>query len=167
MDVENEKQPSVANPYSSALPEPRYDPFNTLYRICVIGGSLYILHRWELYETILHSPSVRHEWFKVGLAASIAILAIKAHVEMIEGKWKKNVINYRNYPQTTHSIMFLLVFASICFHVAIWPAYGSNSLIIMSIVGFGVLLHFALAVPTWAQNAIGVISMTWFLQEYV
>jgi hypothetical protein len=50
--------------------------------------------------------------------------------------------------------------------VSLWPAYGWNSLVIMSMFGFGILLQFALLVPTYVQNILGVVVITFFLQEY-
>ena len=54
---------------SKALP-PRH-PVNLIYRATVIGGSVYVLHLMEVFHNIMRSPQVNHEWFKVGLAASI------------------------------------------------------------------------------------------------
>ena len=36
-----------------------------------MGGCMYFLDRMNAYHTILHSPDVSHQWFKVGLSASI------------------------------------------------------------------------------------------------
>lgn len=74
-DVEDDTRPSlIENPYSAAGNPHElgpYHPVNLLYRIGVMGGSLYFLHYWEVYSTVLRSPKVGHEWFKIGLAASI------------------------------------------------------------------------------------------------
>uniref|UniRef100_A0A7S1D8F6 Uncharacterized protein n=1 Tax=Cyclophora tenuis TaxID=216820 RepID=A0A7S1D8F6_CYCTE len=166
-DVESDKQP-LNNPYSL----PRDDemspnhPVNVIYRVGVLGGSLYFLHTWSVYDTILHSPNVRHEWFKIGLAASIALLAVKGYVEMYEGKLNKKTVNYNNFRQSTHAIMLLFTMATIAFYVAIWPAFGWQSVPIMTILGYGILLQFALLVPTYVQNIVGFVLMTFFLQQY-
>ncbi len=39
-----------------------------------MGGSIYFLDRMNAYHEIMHSSHIRHEWFKVGLAASIGEL---------------------------------------------------------------------------------------------
>lgn len=73
-DVESDRQPLFNNPYSgeeSPLLMGPYHPLNILYRVSVMGASLYGLHQWKVYSTVLRSPLVRHEWFKIGLAASI------------------------------------------------------------------------------------------------
>ena len=121
----------------------------------------------EVYQTILHSPNVRHEWFKIGLATSVAILALKTYVEMYSGKIQGKTVNYDNFRSETHGIMFLILLASLSFHVALWPAYGWKTMGIMALFGFGVLIQFALLVPTYVQNLVGAVLMTLFIQEYV
>uniref|UniRef100_A0A7S1URH0 Uncharacterized protein n=1 Tax=Grammatophora oceanica TaxID=210454 RepID=A0A7S1URH0_9STRA len=157
------------NPYAS-MPDPTVlaplHPLNLLKRGAIIGGSLWGLHSMKVWYTILHSPNVRHEWFKAGVGASIAILMIKAYVEMYAGKLKKQEVSYKTFPQTTHAVMFLLVLSSVAYNTALWPAYGWNSLIVMTMIGFGVVLQLALFLPTYAQNALGIIFMTFFLQQY-
>ena len=82
------------------------------------------------------------------------------------GKIQGQTINYANFRQSTHAIMLLILLASLSFHVALWPSYGAKTVFLMGIVGFGVLLQFSLLVPTYIQNAVGVILLTFFLQEY-
>lgn len=36
-----------------------------------MGGSLYFLEQMNTYHEIIHSPLINHQWFKVGLAASL------------------------------------------------------------------------------------------------
>jgi hypothetical protein len=77
-DVEG--QPPV-NPYRAAAAAgefggqggelSRYHPLTVLKRLTYMGGSGYALHRFQAYHVILQSPHVRHEWFKIGLAATI------------------------------------------------------------------------------------------------
>ncbi len=73
-DVEAERQP-LNNPYRNGLDNvgldsPRH-PYNLLKRVLIISASLYGLDHFKVYHTVMHSPDVRHEWFKIGLAASI------------------------------------------------------------------------------------------------
>jgi hypothetical protein len=73
MDVEEPPQfrrrvPSTATHHSTL---PHNHPINILYRIGVIGGSLYALHVLKVFHKIVMSPDVDHEWFKIGLAATI------------------------------------------------------------------------------------------------
>ena len=73
-DVENDtaRPPSVDNPYAENPHElGPYHPINVLYRIGVMGGSLFFLDHWKVYRTVLRSPDVNHEWFRIGLGASI------------------------------------------------------------------------------------------------
>jgi hypothetical protein len=86
---------------------------------------------------------------------------------MFAGKLKKNKVNYANFPQSTHAAMALLLLSSVAFHVALWPAYGWKTVAIMVLVGYGVLLQFCLLVPTYVQNIVGFVAMTFFIQEYV
>lgn len=164
-----ERQPLVNNPYNENGQYASISQmvFDKLYRSIVMGGSLYFLHTWEVYHTVLRSPKVLHEWFKIGLAASVAILFVKAYVEMFAGKMQKKQVNYQNFRQSTHAIMFLLLLSSVAFHVSLWPAYGWQTVAIMMIIGYGVLLQFSLLVPTYVQNIVGFIGITFFIQEYV
>lgn len=69
-DVEN--TPLVNNPYNSsegAIRSPSI--LDKAYRVIVLLGSIYMLHRWGVYGTVHHDPQILHEWFKVGLASSI------------------------------------------------------------------------------------------------
>ena len=92
---------------------------------------------------------------------------VKAYIELFEGKMKKNTVNYENYRQTTHFVILLWLVATVCFNIALWPHYGINTPILLSIFAFGVVLQFLLLIPyTAVQNAILVCCLTFFLQEY-
>jgi hypothetical protein len=66
--------PYTGDPSSNLLPV--YHPFNILKRCAYMGVSFFGLNHFNAYAVILHSPHVRHEWFKIGLAATIGMLAI-------------------------------------------------------------------------------------------
>lgn len=95
------------------------------------------------------------------------LLFIKAYVEMFAGKLKKKKVNYENFPQSTHAAIIFILLSSVAFHAALWPAYGWKTFAIMILVGYGVLLQFCLLVPTYVQNIVGFVAMTFFIQEYV
>ena len=158
----------INNPYSS-LPEPNvlpvYHPLNILKRSGYIGGAAYGLHKLQAPSAILHSPQIRHEWFKLGLAGTIAILTIKAYVELYQGKLHKRKVNYDNFKQTTHAVLLLMVVTSLAFHVALWPRYGVATFAVLFLLGV-ILLNTALLIPTYVQNLVSVIFMTFFLQQY-
>ena len=123
VDVEASSSTSN-NPYSGADPNvlPLYHPINILWRLLYMTIALWGLHHFQAYETIIHSPKIRHEWFKIGLAATVgessmmlyqkndekrianphapvifwllkAILFIKAYVELYAGKIQKKQVN--------------------------------------------------------------------------
>eukprot|EP00536_Pseudo-nitzschia_multiseries_P001120 jgi/Psemu1/180302/e_gw1.14.304.1 len=143
----------------------RWNPINLLWRMLWIGGSLERLYRMNTYHTIMHSPEVSHEWFKVGLAASIALFSIKAYVELYTGKLRKQEVSYKALPQLTHAAILLIFLSGIAFHIAIWPVYGAKSMFIMFLVG-AFLLNFCLMFPTIVQNIVAMVVLTFFLQEY-
>jgi hypothetical protein len=88
-------------------------------------------------------------------------------VELYAGKMLKRTVNYENFKTATHLVMVFILVASLSFHIALWPAYGgSKTILVMFLVGFGVLFQFALFLPTYVQNILGIIIMTWFLQLY-
>ena len=172
MDVEARSQTgngSVNNPYSSSSSVtnvlPTWHPINVLRKCLYMGGSLYGLNYFDAYNTLMKSPNVSHEWFKLGLAASIGFLFLKIYVELYIGKVKKQKVNYEEFPQETHGAILFLLLASVGFNVALWPAYGGNAMIVMLLVGM-FLLNFCLLFPTWLQNLVGIILLTLFLQEY-
>ena len=82
------------------------------------------------------------------------------------GRHKKVKVDYKTFPQSTHAVILLILLASLSFHIALWPVYGAKTLLIMGMVGFGILLQFALLVPTYIQNGVGFVLLTFFLQEY-
>jgi len=145
---------------------PRH-PLNLLYRCAVIGGSLWFLHHMEVFVTIMRGANVNHMWFKSGLAASIAIQIGKGYIELYDGKSKQQKIEYANYRHETHTLLLLFLIASLSFHIALWPAFGgANTIFILFLVGWGVLLQIAILFPTWVQNIGGIASMTFLLQQY-
>jgi hypothetical protein len=73
-------------------------------------------------------------------------MGLKAYVEMYEGQLRKKQVNYKNFPQTTHLVMALIVLSTITFNVALWPHYGMNSPIILAIFFFGVILQVCMVV---------------------
>ena len=85
-DVESrQQQQQVNNPYNSSNAagalqpiRSRYHPMNILSRGMWMSLSLYILHRMNVYTTIMTSPDISHEWFKVGLAASVGTCVLCA-----------------------------------------------------------------------------------------
>lgn len=173
VDVESrqqqqQRQQEISNPYSSGQQPnvlPTYHPINIIKRSGYIGGALYGLHKLKAPTAILKSPTISHEWFKIGLAGTIAILALKAYVELYAGKLQKRQVNYENFKQTTHIVMILLLLTSLAFHVALWPHYGTTTFLVLFLVGV-ILLNTMLLIPTYLQNLISVIFMTFFLQEY-
>lgn len=142
-------------------------PLQMLKRGAIVGGTLYGLHELNVFHNIIHSPHISHTWFKAGLALSILIIALKAYVELYEGKTKKRKVEYENFRTATHAVIFLLLAAWVSFHMALSPVYGGlKSFFIMVAFGYGVLVHLALLVPVWGQNVISVVLLTFFLQQY-
>lgn len=188
VDIEGSRKPDVRNPYAESVAlENQYIGY--LRRLVYMGISLFGLRHFKFYGVLLRSPHVNHEWFKIGLACTIgacrhwlqsrcsiissvshtplaAILSIKAYVELYEGKMKKNAVNYKNYRNTTHAVMVLLLLATVAFNAALWPHYGWNSPFVLGIAFFGVIVQFLLMVPTYVQNAVGFVALTFFLQQY-
>lgn len=140
---------------------------NLIYRVSVFCGSIYLLHIMEVFHKIRRSPDVNHLWFKIGLASTVAIAGIKAYMEMYEGKIRKKKIEYKSYKNATHAVLALFFFASFCFHVALWNAYGGlKTMFVLAVLGYGVLLQASLLMPTWLQNAMTFIVLTFFIQQY-
>lgn len=145
---------------------PRH-PLQILKRSAIIGGTIYALYDFKVFHNILHSPQVSHEWFKIGLAASIAIMALKGYVELYEGKRRNKKVEYDNFKSATHLTILLILLSWISFHLALSPVYGFfKTLIIMVGFGYGVLIQSALMIPVWGQNMISFVVMTFILQTY-
>mmetsp|Transcript_47648 Transcript_47648/g.134251 ORF Transcript_47648/g.134251 Transcript_47648/m.134251 type:complete len:175 (+) Transcript_47648:92-616(+) len=171
-DVESSSQrpagTAVNNPYSSSAPTgvlPVYHPLNILWRLLYMTAALWGLHYFEAYSKLMHDPRIRHEWFKIGLAATVAILFVKAYVELYAGKLQKQKISYKEFPQSTHTVMALILLSSIAFHLALWPVFRSASMLVMFLVGM-FILNFCLLVPTYVQNLVAFALLTFFIQEY-
>jgi hypothetical protein len=72
VEASTQRSGSVNNPYSGQAPiPPHWEPINVLRRGLYMGGSLYGLDYFETYDALMKSPKVRHEWFKIGLAATV------------------------------------------------------------------------------------------------
>jgi hypothetical protein len=122
---------------------------------------------FKVFHNILHSPKVSHEWFKIGLATSIAIMALKAYVELYEGKTRNKKVEYQNFKTATHLTIILIMISWVSFHMALSPVYGGfKTWVIMIGFSYGVLIQSALFIPVWGQNLISVVLMTVFLQQY-
>lgn len=122
---------------------------------------------FKVFHNILHSPRINHEWFKIGLASSIAILGLKGYVELYEGKNRNKAVEYDNFKSATHWTILLIGISWIAFHMALSPVYGTvKTWLIMIGFGYGVLIQSALMIPVWGQNIISFILMTFFLQMY-
>ena len=162
-DNGNNDNDDVTNDITSQLAS------NTILRtFSILLGALYILHEMQFLGKVLHSSKVKQEWLKIGLVASMAILALKTYIEMFMGKVKKIRVEYKNFKHETHFILALLMIASISFHVALTEAFGGfwrTVLMLDVLFGYGVLLQLMLLIPTYAQNLLFGIVMTWFIQE--
>mmetsp|Transcript_2601 Transcript_2601/g.4199 ORF Transcript_2601/g.4199 Transcript_2601/m.4199 type:complete len:173 (-) Transcript_2601:85-603(-) len=169
-DVESRQSAGVRlnNPYATGQPipiRPRWHPLNVLQRGMWMLISVYVLHRMDTYTIVMTSPDVSHEWFKVGLAASIALLLVKAYVEMYTGRLQKKEVSYKTMPQSTHAAILLLCLSGLSFHLALWPVYGGKAMFIMFAVGI-FLMNFCLMFPTIVQNIVAFAVLTFFLQVY-
>eukprot|EP00984_Skeletonema_dohrnii_P003799 scaffold1310_cov128-Skeletonema_dohrnii-CCMP3373.AAC.2 len=87
---------------------PRH-PLQLMKRTAIMGGTLYAMHDINLFHNIIHSPEIKHEWFKIGLASSIAIMAIKAYLELYQGKKNKKKKHYwiKGYDTTSSALTSL------------------------------------------------------------
>lgn len=94
-----------------------------------------------------------------------AILFLKAYVELYAGKLQKKKVSYKTFPQTTHAVITLVMLSSLAFNVALWPVYASGSFLVMTLVGM-FILNFCLLMPTYVQNMVAFVLLTFFLQEY-
>ena len=152
----------------SVMTLPLYHPINLLWRFTVMGGSLYSLHLLEVYRQVMVGKDIYHHWFKLGLVLSIVIAGLKGYVELVEGRFKKNVIDYERYKNSTHAIILLTLGAAIAFHVALVPVYGwfLTMVIINGLFFYGVLLQFMLLVPSWIQNIVTFLLLTLLLIKY-
>jgi len=63
-----------ANPYAG--PGPDMNASGNIWidrgrRLAYIGVSSWILQRVSFFGAVLHSPHIRHEWFKLGIGTTI------------------------------------------------------------------------------------------------
>ena len=94
-------------------------------------------------------------------------MALKAYVELYEGKARNKKVEYENFKSATHMTILLIMGSWISFHLALSPVYGGfKTWVIMMGFSYGVLIQSALFIPVWGQNLISVVAMTVFLQQY-
>jgi hypothetical protein len=49
----------------------------------------------------------------------------------------------------------------------LWNAYGgAKTIFVLSVLGYGILLQASLLMPTWLQNAVTFVALTFFIQQY-
>jgi hypothetical protein len=94
------------------------------------------------------------------------MLFLKAYVEMYQGRIQGKRVSYDNFRHTTHAFIVMIMIATVAYNVALWPHYGWNTPFILGLFFFGILLQFVLMVPTHIQNVVGLVALTFFLQEY-
>lgn len=100
------------------------------------------------------------------LTTLLALLGIKAYVEIYEGRINKATVDYKNFPQSTHAAILLILLSSIVYHIALWPHYHYNTFIVLGILFFGVVLQFMLMTPSSVQNIVSFLLLAFFIQEY-
>lgn len=135
----------------------------------IVHTNQYQQHKldFNVFHNIMHNPKVSHECFKVGLAASIAIVFLKGYVELYKGKKQGKKVEYENFKTATHCTILLILLSWISFHLSLSPVYGTvKTWLIMIGFGWGVLIQCALFIPVSAQNIISVVFMTYFLHVY-
>jgi hypothetical protein len=64
-------RPAIPNPYNEQNLMPAHHPLTVMKRIIYMAISAMALVHFKFYKTILHSPNIQHEWFKVGLATTV------------------------------------------------------------------------------------------------
>ena len=114
----------------------------------LINIQQYKLLDFNVFHNIMHNPKVSHEWFKVGLAASIAIVFLKGYIELYKGKRQGKKVEYENFKTATHCTILLILLSWISFHLSLSPVYGTvKTWLIMIGFGWGVLIQCALFIP--------------------
>ena len=126
----------------------------------------------RIFYVVLHRCAGTHTRYNISVHAHgyiyirVALFSVKAYLEVFEGILRKAVVNYKEYPQTTHLTIALWLAASLCFHVALWPHYGWNTIVVLFCLFFGWMLQPMLLLPPWLQNVVAFVGLTFFLQEY-
>jgi hypothetical protein len=95
-----------------------------------------------------------------------ALLGIKGYVEIYEGRINRATVNYKTFPQSTHAAILLFVLSSLAYHIALWPHYHWNTILVLGMTFFGVVIQFILMTPSWIQNIVSFVGLAFFLQEY-
>jgi hypothetical protein len=128
--------------------------------LCVVGVEMEngVIVDSELNNPFTHDSPVR--------IIFIALLGIKAYVEIYEGRINKVKVDYSTFPQCTHATLLLLILSSLAYHIALWPHYHYNTFLVLGIAFFGVVLQFVLLTPSSIQNVVSFILLAFFLQEY-
>lgn len=135
--------------------------------LCLIFGVAVRLFLWRHHQVlVLRSVAIAHCSSMVATRFYAALLGIKAYVEIFEGRMNKKTVDYENFRQSTHAAIALFLASSLAYHIALWPHYRWNSIIVLSLAFFGVILQFLLLVPSWVQNIVGFVALTFFMQEY-
>ena len=88
-------------------------------------------------------------------------------MELYQGKIKGVRVDYKNFRQATHLLIFLILFTTGCLYTALSPHYGgAKAMLVLTLFGWGVLIPLSLLIPTTVQNGLAVVLMTFFIQQY-
>ena len=125
--------------------------------LCIVTVDIFVLLSVIFYSSL-------NDFFL--LTTLLALLGIKAYVEIYEGRINKATVDYKNFPQSTHAAILLILLSSIVYHIALWPHYHYNTFIVLGILFFGVVLQFMLMTPSSVQNIVSFLLLAFFIQEY-
>jgi hypothetical protein len=104
----------------------------------------------------------------LSLFSTTALLSFKIYLENVRAPMYKEKVNYDTHRTQTHVCIALILLSSVSFWIAICPLYGPlNTALVSTMIGYGIIFNFLLLCHyTWAQNLVGFVGVTFFLQSY-
>lgn len=114
------------------------------------------------------NTGVNHFLLNLSITSTLILLTLKVYLEQLRPDRNTLKLSYETHRKQTHLCIALIVISSLLFNLSLYPRYGfTQTMIITSMVGYGVLWQFFMLVPySLAQNLAGIVGATYFLQEY-
>ncbi len=134
--------------------EPESDVKRYLKALLVLGVSVYGLVEAKLLENLLWSRKVNSPALALAVAASSLVVLLWAYLDVYVGALQGRKVHYEDTRTTTHVILLSMLVTGIALNVAIWPVYHAASLVLVTMLSYGVLFQFLILFPSWVYNPL-------------
>ena len=129
--------------------------------ILVFVISCFGLNYFDAYRVAHFDPRVNRTYLGLGILLSSMVIMVKIYMEAYRGSMLKEEVTYDTNPRATHAAMALIFGSGVTLTLAVWPVWGSQTLVVMGLFGIGILFPLAVVIPNYAHNMIYLAFWSW------